>query len=195
MSYDIVVIGTSAGGIEALKTIFAGIKKPAGVPIIVVQHLQPTAQSYLPEILSTASGMHAYEAEDKMPVKDNLIYTPAPNYHLMLEKDWTLSLTVDERVCFARPSIDVTFESVADVAKEKVIGILLTGANHDGAEGLGRIKAMGGYTIVQDPEEAYAQEMPLSALRIMEPDSVLEVKDIAEELNALLTSGERENDE
>ncbi len=116
--YEIIVIGTSAGGIDCLKELLPRINKPLEIPIIVIQHLQATGVSYLPSILSDCSGIKCFEAEDKMDIVDGYIYTPAPNYHLMMEKDWTLSLNVDDRVSYARPSIDVTFESVADTVKK-----------------------------------------------------------------------------
>lgn len=190
MAYNIIVVGTSAGGIEALKILFSKLKKPLGIPVIVVQHLQPSSASYLAHILADASGLKAYEAEDKMSLIEDVIYTPAPNYHLMMEKDWTLSLNVDERVSYARPSIDVTFESVADASKDKAIGIILTGANHDGAKGLSAIKEQGGYTIVQEPSTAYAKEMPIAAIKEAKPHEILEVEAIASRINSLLESGD-----
>jgi two-component system chemotaxis response regulator CheB len=195
MSYEILVIGASAGGIEALKLLLPRIEQPLDIPIIVIQHLQPDAPSYLAVILETASGLTCYEAEDKMVLEANCIYTPAPNYHIMMEKDWTLSLNVGERVAYARPSIDVLFESVADAAKSKVVGVLLTGANHDGAVGLKAIQDMGGYTIVQDPKEAFAKQMPESALNIMVPDEVLEIKEIANSINGLFNKRNGETNE
>lgn len=195
MDYEILVIGTSAGGIEALKVLFEHLTVPMGMPIFVIQHLQPGAHSYLPEILSRASGLKAFEAEDKMPVRDNCIYTPAPNYHMLFEKDYTISINVSERVSFARPSIDVTFESISDALKDRVIGVLLTGANHDGAKGLMTIQKNGGYTIVQEPKDAIAEEMPRAALKIMKPDDVLTIEEIAVRINELAAEAKRESDE
>lgn len=185
--FSMIVIGTSAGGIDALKTLFSHLKAEVTVPILVVQHLEPTSSSYLPTILADASGRACFEAADKMAVKDNCIYTPAPNYHMLFEKNWTISLTVDERVSYARPSVDVLFETAADAVRDQLIGVILTGANGDGAKGLERIQALGGYTIVQDPKTAYATEMPTAAMRRIKPDDVLSIQDIAKRLYELLT--------
>ena len=154
MDYKMLVIGTSAGGIDAMKALFGRLALPFDIPIVVVQHMDPGSRSYLPNILASISGLPCYEAGDKMPIRENCIYTPAPNYHVLMEKDWTLSLCVGPRVSYARPSIDVFFETAADAVKDKLIGVLLTGANFDGAAGLKAIKDHGGYTLVQDPKEA-----------------------------------------
>lgn len=186
MKYKILVIGGSAGGIEALKVLLPLLNWPIGIPVIVIQHLQPQSESYLPEILTRISGVPAYEVEDKMIIENDVIYTPAPNYHFMMEKDWLFSLNVDPRVSFARPSIDVTFESVADAVKEGTIGVIMTGANHDGARGLKAIKEAGGYTIVQSSEEAYATSMTNAAIKLVQPDAILTIEEIAEHINDLL---------
>lgn len=188
MNYDILAIGTSAGGIDAMKVLMPLLDWPLGIPVLVIQHLQPQSTSYLPEILTQLTGIRAVEAEDKMTVEDDRIYTPAPNYHLLMEKDWTLSLNVEERVAYARPSIDVTFETMADAVKDRCIGVILTGANHDGANGLKAIKEAGGYTIVQSSEEAFAREMTDAAIKRAEPDAVLKLSEIAEQVNRLLKS-------
>lgn len=185
MAYELLVIGVSAGSIEVLKLLFANLRKPIGIPIIILQHLKPDSKSYLGEIISRESGMVCFEAEDKMVLENNKIYIPAPNYHLLMEKTWTLSLSVEKKVCYARPSIDVLFESAADAVRKNLIGIILTGANSDGANGLKVIKALGGYTIVQEPKEAYATTMPLAAIREAKPNEILNIKAIAEKINEL----------
>lgn len=186
MPYEIIIIGTSAGGIDALKELLSMLSNPHKLPIIVLQHISPNGPSYLSSILNSYTGIVSYEVEDKMKIEDNHIYVPAPNYHLLMEKDWTLSINVEERVAYARPSIDVLFESVADACYDKVIALLLTGANHDGANGLKVIQDKGGYTIVQDPESSYSNEMPISALKIMTPDFVGSIKEIKKHLEELI---------
>ena len=184
MEIKAVVIGTSAGGLEALKVILTIVRKPLNVPIILIQHLSPHHDSYLPNILGF-SGHEVEEVSDKLPI-ENKIYIAPPNYHVLIEKDFSFSLTVEERVSYARPSIDVTFETASDAYKGGLLGILLTGANHDGAKGLKTIKENNGYTIVQDPQYSYADEMPLSALRVMSPNNVLDIEAIAHKINELI---------
>jgi len=185
MKYTIIVIGTSAGGLDVLKILLSGLRNPNKLPILILQHTSPSNENYLTTILSDISGLPAYEVEDKMPIRDGCIYTPAANYHMLMEKDWTLSLSVEPRVAYARPSIDVLFETVADACKDRTIGILLTGANHDGANGMKVIKDKGGYTIIQDPKDAYAKEMPEAALARISPDylgSIYEIKNKLEQI-------------
>lgn len=186
MNYDLIVIGTSAGGIDALKQILTKLNNPNNIPIIVLQHISTSGHSYLASILNSYSRVKTLEVEDKMPITKNHIYVPAPNYHVLMEKNWTFSLNVEKRVSYARPSIDVLFESVADACHEHVIALLLTGANHDGANGMKVIGQKGGYTIVQSPDSAYASEMPESALKVMEPDYVGALSDIKQHLEEIL---------
>lgn len=186
MDYELIIIGTSAGGIEALREIVSNLDNPKELPIIILQHMSTKGPSYLSSILNSYSRKPTFEVEDKMEIKKGHIYVPAPNYHMLMEKDWTLSLNVEDRVSYARPSIDVLFESVADACHERVVALLLTGANHDGANGIKCISDKGGYTIVQDPETAYASEMPKSALRVMQPNFIGSIKEIKLHLEALI---------
>ena len=188
MSYEVVVIGTSAGGIDALKSILEEIKKPISVPIIIVQHLSPRRESCLASILTHATGHFVRDVEEKEIIEKNVVYLAPSNYHILVEKDRTFSLTVDERVSYARPSIDILFETAADAYREHLIGVILTGANHDGARGLEVIKAYGGYTIIQVPETAYASEMPQAAIDRIYPDEVIPLKSIGQRINQLLAS-------
>lgn len=183
MIYSAIIVGTSAGGLEACKCLLNQVKKITR-PIIIIQHLSPSHESYLPVILGQG-GFEVYEINDKMKI-ENKIYVAPPNYHVLIEKEGYFTLTVEDRVSFARPSIDVAFETAADAYKSQLVGILLTGANHDGANGLKVIKDLGGMTMVQSPQEAYADEMPLSALRIMEPDYVLPLEEIRLKINEIL---------
>lgn len=158
------VIGCSAGGIMALKEIFKMLTKPISIPIIVVIHRLKNVDSRLDEVLQHSTKVTVKEAEDKEPLAENTIYLTPSNYHLLVERDQTISLSVSELVNFSRPSLDVTFYSVGEVFKENVLGIVLTGANSDGASGLNFIKQQGGETVVQDIQQAQVNVMPQSAL-------------------------------
>ena len=188
MPYNAIVIGTSAGGIEALKTILKKISKPLPLPIIIVQHLSPRHESYLPAILSHESGHHVKEVDEKEKLVKGWVYVAPPNYHVIIEKDGTLSLTVEKRVSYARPSIDLLFESAADAYREKLIGVILTGANHDGASGMKCIKDYGGHTVVQEPKGAYAAQMPSSALGKITPDAILDLESIGTYIDRLINT-------
>ena len=186
MKYDIIAIGTSAGGIDALKSIFATFICKDEVAIIIVQHLAANSKSYMTHIISRLTKMKVYEIEDKMTIKKGCVYIVPPNYHALIEKNGTFTLAIFEKVSFARPSIDVTFESVSDVFGEKSIGVILTGANHDGANGLKFIKDSGGYTLVQNYMEAEASEMPRYAGEYVKPNEILDIELIGNRLNQLI---------
>ncbi|WP_354625834.1 chemotaxis protein CheB [Psychromonas sp. MME2] len=181
--YQAIVIGTSAGGLEALSYLFAQLTELT-IPVIVVQHLSPNYDSKLANILNEKATMLVQQVQDKEKILPGRIYIAPPNYHLLIEKDYTFSLSGDEKVNFSRPAIDVLFETAADAFRDTLIGVLLTGANCDGAKGLLAIKNHGGYTIIQSPTEAYAKEMPESALRLLTPNSVL----CLTEISALLST-------
>jgi len=184
--FKAVVIGTSAGGMEALRIVLGGLEAGLPVPILIVQHLSPDSDSFLPTYLDEHSRLRAKEAEDKESLMAGVVYVAPPNYHLLVEANETLSLCAGERVNFSRPSIDVLFESAADAFGADLIGVVLTGANQDGAKGLARIKQLGGVAMVQDPSTAKAQAMPQAALTATPVDYVLSLQDIARHLNRLL---------
>jgi two-component system, chemotaxis family, protein-glutamate methylesterase/glutaminase len=143
-----------------------------------VQHLNPRAMSRLHLLLERKCAIDVREADEKITPQPGVAYFVPPNYHLLLELDGTFSLSVDERVNFSRPAIDVTFETAAELYGSQLIGVVLTGASPDGSRGLARIKALGGYTIVQDPKEAQSMVMPQSAIRAAQPHAVLPLPDI-----------------
>jgi two-component system chemotaxis response regulator CheB len=182
--FKAVVIGASAGGMEALRIVLGGLNP--SVPVLIVQHLAPDSDSFLPTYLDEQTRLRAKEAEDKESLVPGVAYVAPPNYHLLVEADETLSLCAGERVNFSRPSIDVLFESAADAFGPDLIGVVLTGANQDGAMGLARIKQLGGVAIVQSPDSAKAQAMPRAALGATPVDHVLDLQDIAAHLNRLL---------
>ncbi len=192
MGYNAVVIGTSAGGIDALKSVLSNIKKPLLLPIVIVQHLSPRHESYLPSILTHFTGHKVKEIEEKEKIHGGIIYIAPPNFHVLVEKNGTLTLTVEKRVSYARPSIDVLFETAADAYRNELIGVILTGANHDGANGLKCIKFYGGYTIVQEPLKAYASEMPRAAIKKSMPDIILPLDEIGAHLNKIMRLEEHE---
>lgn len=179
MRYAAVVIGVSAGGIEALKIILPALPACFPLPIAIVQHRDQRSDSFLATYLNKMSGIVVTEAEDKEPLCSGRVYLAPAGYHLLIEADRSFSLSVDPRVNYSCPSIDVLFESAAEVFAESLIGIVLTGANSDGAHGLKRIKDRGGLAVVQDPKTASAIAMPRAALEATPVDHVLDLLQIA----------------
>jgi len=175
---DAVVIGASAGGLAALSALVSGLPAMYRLPLLMVQHVPPTGPTQLVEIFQRKTALKVKEASDKEPVRGATLYFAAPGYHLLVEDDLSLSLSQDDAMHFSRPSIDVLFESAADAWGERVAGVLLTGANEDGAAGLDAIRRAGGTTIVQDPGEAEVATMPLAALQRFAPDYLLPLRDI-----------------
>jgi two-component system chemotaxis response regulator CheB len=174
------VIGASAGAVEALSIILPAVPKTSRIPIIVVVHLPPNRPSLLPELFSARCRVPVREPEDKEPASPGVIWFAPSNYHLLIERDHTFSLSVDEPVKFSRPSIDVLFESAADAYGEKLCGVVLSGANDDGALGACAIRNRGGLVVVQDPNSAEAREMPGSAIKLANPQLVASLSEIAE---------------
>ena len=159
-----VVIGASAGALEALSAILPALPASFALPIFIVVHLPHNRKSVLADILRAKCRIPVQEAEDKEIVIAGRIYIAPPDYHLLVETNYCLALSSDEPVRYSRPSIDVLFESAADTYGPALIAIVLTGANPDGADGLRKIGEAGGTTIVQNPAEALAPEMPRAAL-------------------------------
>ena len=172
------VIGVSAGGLKALSTIFSHLPAKFPFSVIVVQHTHPTSDDFLARHLNEVCRLKVKQADEKERIVSGVIYIAPPNYHLLIEEDKTFSLTVDAPVNFARPSIDVLFESAADAYKKNLIGIILTGGNDDGSRGLKSIRESGGLAIVQDPKTAEVEAMPLAALAAASPDYVLSLEKI-----------------
>lgn len=168
-----IVMGVSAGGTEALRQLLPIFPADYPFPLIVVQHLHPLQDDFLAQHYDSLSALSVKEAEEKEPIQTGFIYIAPPNYHLLIEDDRTFSLSIDPRVNFARPSIDVLFESAADVYGARLIGVILTGANQDGADGLRLIQKRGGMAIVQDPTTAMAPTMPQAAIGATHKPQVL----------------------
>jgi two-component system, chemotaxis family, protein-glutamate methylesterase/glutaminase len=187
--YEAVVIGVSAGGVDALRTILPCLPGQFPVPVIVVQHRGPGGDDFFVRYLDRLCTIRVKEAEEKEVATSGTIYLAPADYHLLVEDDRTFSLSLENRVRFARPSIDVLFESAADVYGSRLIGIILTGANNDGSHGLAVIKRRGGLTVVQDPAAAEAEAMPRSALESTEVDFVLPLTAIGPFLFNLCNQG------
>jgi two-component system chemotaxis response regulator CheB len=176
--YGAIVVGASAGGVEALLQVFSALPKAFDVPILTVLHLPDERRSQLSEVFAMRLGRDVREGSDKAVIEPGVIYFAGPGYHLSVERDFTLSLSQEERVHFSRPAIDILFDSAADAYGPGLVGILMTGANEDGALGLATIKRCGGLTIVQDPAEARMPTMPLAALKLQQPDHILSLNGI-----------------
>ncbi|MBU3112900.1 chemotaxis protein CheB [Clostridium lacusfryxellense] len=186
MKIKALVIGASAGGLDAISTVISGLKEDFSVPILIVQHIGRHPSKYMVKYLNDICNINVYEAEEKEKVLPGNAYIAPPNYHLLVEGDETLSLTVEPKVNYARPSIDVLFDSAANVYGNGLIGIILTGANRDGSNGLKRIKELGGITIVQDPRTATSNTMPMAAIALTKVDYVLKLSEISNKLNELV---------
>ena len=175
-----VVMGGSAGALDALSQILPGLPKDFAFPIFIVVHVPAQKDSLLAEVLQNKCQLKVHEAEDKEPIEPGNVYLAPPDYHLLIEDGGYLSLSADEAVLFSRPSIDVLFESAADVYGAGLIGIILSGANNDGARGLKAVAEMGGAALVQNPEQALAKMMPEEALaqcglaQMMRPAEIVE---------------------
>jgi len=181
-----IVLGASFGGMEAIKNLLFMLSPQCTIPIIAVLHIgNNTIDTYL-SMLNKNSHYNVKEAEEKEPIKFRNFYFAPPNYHLQVEDNFTFSLSTDEKVNFSRPSIDVLFETAAWSFKDELIGVLLTGSNNDGANGLKTIRDYGGITIVENPETAFAKTMPETAVKISSPHYILDLKEIAGKITELI---------
>lgn len=186
-----IVIGTSAGGVEALSLLLPALPAGLRASVFVVVHVRRERPSLLAEIFARKCVVPVHEAQDKQPVEPGTIYFAPPDYHLLLDRGPQLALSVDDLVHFSRPSIDVLFESAAEVYAERLLGILLTGGNQDGAAGLEAVHRGGGATVVQDPESAHVPVMPAAALRRVPSSLVLSLAEISSLLCGIDGGGAR----
>lgn len=177
-----IVIGASAGALEALSTILPRLPAAYPLPVMVVVHLPAGKDCRLAELLSAKCQVRVREAEDKEPIEAGAVYLAPPDYHLLVEANDRLSLSSEEPINYSRPSIDVLFESAADVYGSGLIGVVLTGANNDGAAGLSIIRRAGGTVIVQRPDLAQSSPMPRAALEACPEALVLSLPEIADYL-------------
>jgi two-component system, chemotaxis family, protein-glutamate methylesterase/glutaminase len=176
---EAVVIGASAGALEALSVILPALPAQFRLPVIVVVHVPPDKPSVLAELLQAKCRIAVQDAEDKEPISAGTVYFAPPDYHLLVEAEKSLSLSTDEPVLHSRPSIDVLFESAADAYGSALIAIILTGANHDGAKGMKAVVECGGVAVVQSPKEAFAPAMPEAAITSCPNARVLSLSAIA----------------
>lgn len=178
MSYAIVVIGASTGGLRALQVLLSGLPEDFPLPVVIVQHRGKDTEIGLCEFLGRSSRLPLSEPEDKDALIAGHAYLAPRDYHLLVENG-NIALSTDPPVGFARPSIDVLFETAANEYRERAIGVILTGANRDGARGLAGIQSHGGVTLVEDPGSAACRELPDAALGLIKPDWILPLRDIA----------------
>lgn len=182
---ELIVIGGSAGSLqvilEAVKNLKAGLK----FPIVLVLHRKAQAESILPKLMQQFSAIEVIEIEDKTEIERNKIYIVPSDYHLLFENKNTVSLDSSEKMNYSRPSIDVTFRSAAEIFKESTIGVLLSGANSDGVEGLKYINKNHGRVWIQDPETADVDYMPRQAIQNVEYDLIIKPNNLANYINQL----------
>lgn len=182
--YDIIAIGGSAGSFPVLMQIFESVPVNFCVPVVVILHRMKNVPSEMDRILSVNKSIR--EPDDKEPVADCRIYLAPQNYHLLVEEDRTFSLDYSEPVHYSRPSIDVSFLNIADTYKERCVGILLSGANRDGAAGIDRIVSAGGVGIVQDPATAEYSMMPRAAVELNNNVRLMNPDEIAKYINSII---------
>jgi two-component system chemotaxis response regulator CheB len=183
LTSKLIIIGGSAGSLQVLIYILRHLRPDCRVPIVIVMHRSTGNESTLADVLSNVSKLEVKEAEDKETIKGGIIYLAPADYHLLIEKNGSFSLDDSEKVQFSRPSIDVAFQSAADAYGKSLLGILLSGANNDGADGFAEIRRGGGVLIVQDPDKATATAMPQSAIDRGLADYILDEKGIADWIN------------
>jgi two-component system, chemotaxis family, protein-glutamate methylesterase/glutaminase len=177
--YEALVIGVSAGGIKALPVVLAPLPADLPLTVVIVQHLSPdTDNKFLVHHLGQQVSLKVQEAGEREPLQPGIAYVAPANYHLLIEQGKTFALSIDERVNYSRPSIDVLFESAAQAYHKALIGMILTGASSDGAAGLRKIKEHGGLTIVQDPATAESGFMPAAAIRLCQVDLIAPLGEI-----------------
>lgn len=185
LAYSLLVIGGSAGGLEAILQILPALKREPSLAMVLVLHRRG-GESMLTELLQDKTAWNVKEAEEKEPIEPGTLYIAPADYHLLIEQDRTFSLDYSEKIHYSRPAIDVTFETAAEAYGPQVIGLLLSGANQDGAGGLQKIKSAGGFVMVQDPAEAVVAYMPKFAMEHVAVDRILPAKEIASFVRSLM---------
>lgn len=177
--YRLVAIGASWGGLDVLRDVLRELPAELNAAVMIAQHRSPESHpTAFRDLLGAVTRLHVREAADKDEIQPGTAYIAAPDYHLLVDPG-AVSLSTDEPVSFARPSIDVLLESAAESYRERCVGVVLTGANEDGARGLARVVELGGTAVVQDPETAQRDEMPRAALKAVPSARVTPVADIA----------------
>ena len=186
-SIDLLVIGGSAGSFNVLMELIPLIKTTITFPILIVLHRKNSSVTSIAHIFQNKTSLKVIECEDKELLEGNNIYFAPADYHLMIEKDFSISLDYSEKVNYSRPSIDITFHSAAQVYQSKLAAILLSGANEDGAKGLRYVHQNFGTTIVQEPSTAEMHTMPSSAIKLFKPNYVVNTVDMAQLINSFNT--------
>lgn len=186
--YKAVLIGASAGGIQTLPIVLAGFGRKPHPPVVVVQHLHDSMNMSWVDFMAQRLQKEIIVPRDKEPVLAGRIYVAPPSYHLLIERGMTFALSIDERVHYCRPAADVLFESAVRSLKAPMVGVVLTGANQDGARGLALIKEAGGLAVVQDPKTAESPRMPEEAIAACEADHILPPEEIARLLGEIGTT-------
>jgi two-component system chemotaxis response regulator CheB len=188
VTYELIVIGASWGGLRAVGEILAALPADTDATVVVAQHRRAdTVNGGLAGLLQLRATLPVADVDDKAPIERGHVYLAPPDYHLLIEQGY-FSLSKEAHVHYARPSIDVLFQSAADAYRERVIGVILTGANADGAHGLAEVKRRGGVAVVQDPGTAERREMPAAALAMTAADAVLPLSEIGPFLYGLVCS-------
>jgi two-component system chemotaxis response regulator CheB len=189
LDYEAIVVGGSAGGFNALQEILRPLPADFGLPILVVLHRPPSPDELLIYTLNESCQLLVKEADQDELIEPGRVYIAPANYHLLVERDRTLSLSIDAKVCYSRPSIDVLFETASDAYLAGLIGIILTGGNNDGTAGLRQIKKNGGLTIAQDPATALSKLMPSSAIEENIVDRIVSLTELTSTLIQFCTKG------
>jgi len=179
--YSIVAVGTSWGGLSAMRRVLGGLPQDFPIPIVIVQHRGKDSDSILSQLLQDSTDLKVCEIEDKDVLEAGRVHVAPADYHVMLEPGYA-SLTVEEPVRFSRPSIDVMFDSAAETYGPRAIGVVLTGANEDGARGLAQIVKRGGRALVQDPKTAEIPTMPEAAIRAVPSAEIVPLHKLARRL-------------
>lgn len=185
---ELVAIGTSSGGVEALGVLLAALPATCRAAVLVVLHLPPDRSSQLPALYAARCPLPIKEVEDKEPVSAGTVYFAAPDYHMLVEPERRFALSMDQAVHYSRPSIDVALESAALAYRSAMLGIILTGASADGAAGLAAVRQQGGLAWVQDPLQAQAATMPTAALALAGADRIGSVAELAAALATLVAA-------
>jgi two-component system chemotaxis response regulator CheB len=187
----IILIGGSAGGFDAIMQLLRGLPEGFSVPIIVVLHIPPQKESVLAEAFRGSTRLRTKEAEDKEPIVPGTVYFAPPDYHLLVEADGSLSLSVEEPVNFSRPSIDLLFESAAQALGPCTVAIVLSGSSPDGAQGLKTVVALGGTGVVLEPSQTIFSTMPAAAIKAAGPQHIFSLPEMAAWLAALVATPRR----
>jgi two-component system chemotaxis response regulator CheB len=185
MDCEALIIGGSAGSLDVLLKVLPDLNGDLSFPIIIVVHRKRGTDSLLPDLLSGKTRLRVKEADEKETIKAGFIYIAPSDYHLLIENDRSFSLDFSEKINYSRPSIDATFEAAAEVYKDKLVCMLLSGSNSDGVNGLKVVKAFGGIAVIQDPKSAQVSYMPAQAAENVKIDYTLGIKDAAKFINLL----------